>query len=198
MSDHGGKPGGSFRECRRRLEFCEAQLQQLLTNEENYRLLVENQTDLIVKVDTEGRFLFVSPSYCRFFGKKESELLGRRFMPLVHEEDREATAEALEALQRPPHTTYVEQRAMTKDGWRWLGWADTAVLDDHNRVVAIVGVGRDITQSKKVEEALIAGEAFLEDVIESIQDGISVLDRDLNIVHVNRVMKGWYRDRRPL
>ena len=48
---------------------------------------MENQTDLVVKVDTEGRFLFVSPSYCDVFGKTEKALLGRTFMPLVHEDE---------------------------------------------------------------------------------------------------------------
>jgi len=76
----------------------------LRVGEEKYRLLVENQTDMIVKIDTEGRFLFVSPSYCRTFGKSEEELLGRTFMPLVHEDDREATARAMEKLYQPPYT----------------------------------------------------------------------------------------------
>jgi PAS domain S-box-containing protein len=61
-------------------------------------------------VDIEGRFLFVSPSYCRIFGKKEEELLGQKFLPLVHEEDQEATTEAMKALNFPPHTAYLEQR----------------------------------------------------------------------------------------
>ncbi len=128
--------------------------QALQASEEKYRLLVENQTDMVVKVDNEGRFLFVSPSYCRTFGKTEHELLGNTFMPLVHEEDREATQEAMQALYRPPYTAYMEQRAMTKKGWRWLGWMDTAILDDHNEVVAIVGVGRDITEKKEAAQKL--------------------------------------------
>ncbi len=122
--------------------------------EEEYRLLVENQSDLVVKLDTEGRFLFVSPSYCRFFGLSASELLGRRFMPLVHEDDRDVTAKAMEALYRPPHTAYLEQRALTQDGFRWLAWADTAVLDDNGEVAAIIAVGRDITEQKQTASAL--------------------------------------------
>jgi PAS domain S-box-containing protein len=59
----------------------------LRASEEKYRLLVDHQTDLIVKVDPEGRFLFVSPTYCQVFGKTEAELLGQTFMPLVHEDD---------------------------------------------------------------------------------------------------------------
>ena len=127
----------------------------LQASETRYRLMVENQTDLVVKVDLDGRFIFVSPSYCETFGKTEEELLGHRFMPLVHEDDRERTEQAMNDLTSPPYTTYIEQRAMTKNGWRWLGWADTAVLDDDGRVVEVIGVGRDITVRKRLEEDLL-------------------------------------------
>ncbi len=163
-----------------------------------YRALVENQTDMVVQVDTEGRFMFVSPSYCEKFGKTEAELIGQRFMPLVHEEDREATAKAMEDLYRPPYTAYMQQRAMTKEGWRWLAWADTAIRDDNGEVVSIIGVGRDVTEQKKIEQALAESEAFLEDVFESIQDGISVLGPDLSIQRVNNVMRNWYARHVPL
>jgi len=126
----------------------------LAKSEEKYRLLVENQTDLIVKVDLEGRFVFVSPSYCEMFGKKEEELLGKKFLPLVHKDDKAATEEAMKALYSPPHTVYIEQRAGTKKGWLWLAWVDTAVLNAEGKVKEIIGVGRDITARKQAEEAL--------------------------------------------
>jgi len=119
-----------------------------------YKLLVENQYDLLVKVDPQGRFLYVSPSYCEMFGKTEQELLGNEFMPMVHEEDRESTAESMKSLYKPPHYVTLEQRAMTRNGWRWLSWSDTAVLDDDGKVGAIIGVGRDITQRKELENQL--------------------------------------------
>jgi PAS domain S-box-containing protein len=128
--------------------------QALQESEAKYRLLVENQADLVVKVDREGRFEFVSPSYCELFGLREEDLLGKSFMPLVHEHDREATARAMEKLSRPPYMTYVEQRARTAQGWRWLSWADTAVLDENRNVQAVIGVGRDITEKKLLEAQL--------------------------------------------
>jgi len=124
----------------------------LRQSEQNYRLLVENQTDLVVKVDTNGRFLFISPSYCELFGKSEEELLGKTFMPLVHEEDREVTAKVMENLYKPPYTCYVEQHALTRNSWRWLAWVHTSVLDEEGNIVAIVGAGRDITERKQAED----------------------------------------------
>ncbi len=148
----------------------------LRESEEKYRLLVENQTDLIVKVDAQGSFQFVSPSYCSLFDKQEDELLHNNFMPLVHEDDREATAREMEKLFRPPHSAYLEQRAMTKVGWRWLGWQDTAVLDENNQVIAIIGVGRDITERKQAEQALARSEERFRNLLESSQDWIWEVD----------------------
>ncbi|WP_051305602.1 PAS domain S-box protein [Desulfogranum mediterraneum] len=124
----------------------------LLESEAKYRVLVENQSDMVVKVDLEGRLLFVSPSYCTMFGKEEGELLGKQCMPLVHEDDREPTAKAMEALFSPPHTAYLEQRALTKEGWTWIAWLDTAILDSAGKVKEIIGVGRDISERKQMEE----------------------------------------------
>lgn len=119
-----------------------------------YQLLVEHQIDLVVKVDNDGRFLYVSPSYCDVFGKSEDELLGHGFMPLVHENDRASTAAAMESLSQQPYHVTLQQRTLTRFGWRWLEWSDTAVLDGHDRVVAVIGVGRDITLQKELEAQL--------------------------------------------
>jgi len=143
-------------------------------------VLVENQTDLIVKVDLEGRFLFVSPSYCATFGKREADLLGMKFMPLIHEEDREPTAKAMEALYSPPHTAYIEQRAMTKNGWRWLAWLDTAILDNEGTIKEIVGVGRDITKRKQTEIGLQEKTHLLENISDNMFDLVSLTDMQGN------------------
>ncbi|MFP3871211.1 MAG: PAS domain S-box protein, partial [Syntrophobacteria bacterium] len=157
----------------------------LRESEAKYRLLVENQTDLVVKVDAEGRFLFISPSYCRMFGKKEEELLGQEFMPLVHEEDRRPTDEAMKALSSPPHTAYIEQRAMTKKGWLWLAWVDTAVLDNRGNVKEIIGVGRDITERKHAEEMLKEAESLYRLHFENVSDIIYSVDRELKVVNIS-------------
>jgi PAS domain S-box-containing protein len=128
----------------------------------------------VVKVGPEGHFQFVSPSYCEVFGKKEEELLGKAFMPLVHEDDREATATAMEGLFHPPYSCYLEQRALTKDGWQWLAWSDRSILDASGKVVGIVGVGRNITGQKRAEEALRESEELYRLTLSNIEDAIII------------------------
>jgi len=165
------------------LEITESRRVQnaLRESEERYRILIENQTGLVVQSTPDGKFLFVSTSYCRMFNKTEEELLGTHFMPLVHEEDQAATEKAMEALFKPPHKAYVEQRAKTKDGWRWLAWQDSAVLDEAGNVSAIIGVGRDITQRKEAEEE----SARLMGAIEQAEEIIVITDTAANIQYVN-------------
>ncbi|MDJ0888976.1 MAG: PAS domain S-box protein [Desulfobacterales bacterium] len=157
----------------------------LRESETRYRLLIEHQNDLVVEVDREGRLLFVSPSYCRTFGKTEEELLGQRFMPLVHEEDRKRTAQAMEALYYPPHTAYMEQRAMTRSGWRWLAWSDKAILSEDGKIATIVGVGRDITDRKQAEEALRESEEKHRLLVQNLQTGVVVHATDTCILLAN-------------
>ncbi len=147
-------------------------------SEEKYRLMIDNQTDLVVKVDHDGRFIFVSPSYCDMFGFKEEELIGKTFFPLVHEDDREAAQNAMKELLKPPHRCYLEQRAKTRFGWKWLAWSDSAILDEHGKIEAIIGVGRDITEKKQTEEALRESEQMLDTILNTIP--VRVFWKDLN------------------
>ncbi|MCU0723206.1 MAG: PAS domain S-box protein, partial [Planctomycetes bacterium] len=57
---------------------------------------------------------------------------------------------------------------------------------------------KEITEARRAEEALRGSEEFLRDVFDTIQDGLSVLDRDLNIVRVNRWMERMYAHAAPI
>ena len=153
----------------------------LRESEERYRLLINNQTDMIVKFNREGELLFVSPSYCKTFDKTQDELLGKKFMPLILDKDRDAVAKVLDKVLRPPYTGHVEERAMTKDGWRWQSWLNTAVLNEGNGVESIVAVGRDINDRKLAEEALKTRDY----AIESSINGINFTDLQGNFLYAN-------------
>lgn len=173
------------RQVRSRTRRLAEQLDLRRESEEKYRLLVESQSDLIVKLDSEARFLYVSPSFCRLFGMTDKELAGDDLMSLAHGGDRKSMAKAMEALFEPPHTAYMEHRALTKDGWRWLAWTESAILDRKGNVIEIIGIGRDVHERKIAEIALVESELKFRKVLEDIPlIGIS-LDPQARITFAN-------------
>jgi len=130
--------------------------ESLLNSENRYRGLIESQSDLIVRIDMEGRFTFVNQVYCETFGKTLEELLGKSFTPLVHPDDLALTLDTMRNLYSSPYRITVEQRAMTVNGWRWFTWEDAIIWDKSGQMVEIQGIGRDITESKQNKQLLIA------------------------------------------
>ena len=62
----------------------------------------------------------------------------------------------------------------------------------------VYGIARDITDIQRANEALAKSEKLLSSVFSSITDGISILDKDMNIIRVNKTMQEWYSHAAPL
>ncbi len=125
--------------------------QALRQSEANYRLIVENQRDLLVKTDIDRRLLFVNPACCAFLGKSEEQLLGTSIVEWIHPEDRAAANSVFALLTQPPHECVYEERIITQGDWRWVNWAAKAVLDENGAVTGMISSGRDITDRKQAE-----------------------------------------------
>ena len=159
--------------------------ESLKESEEKYRLLIENQNTFVIKTDLEGRFIYVNPSCCKAFGKKEEELIGQKFLPLVHEEDIGVTLKEMEKLYHSPYSCYVEHRAMTVNGWRWFGWADKAVFDNDGKIIEIIGVARDVTERKNNENEIKNLKTQFEYVLGATNTGFDLIDEDYNVIYVD-------------
>lgn len=92
----------------------------LKKSEANYRLLVENQTDLILRLDTEAKLTFVSPSCCAHLGRKKSALLGNEFFSFIHNDEGNSAREAWQKALAPPYKANCELRTLTSQGWCWF------------------------------------------------------------------------------
>jgi len=153
-----------------------------------YRMLVENQNDLVVSFDSQLRRLYVSPSYCKVFGKTELELLGKSFMPLIDEEDIPVVQRSFERLRQPPYTTQHEEMALTANGWRWFSWVAKAVLNEEGVIESFVSVGRDVTDRKNVENALQESETKFRMAFSSSPVGMALLKPAGYFLMVNDVL----------
>jgi PAS domain S-box-containing protein len=157
--------------------------QILLENEAKYRMIVEGQSDIIVKLNKQGKIQFASPSFEKVFEKLSYEVIDTKFSDYIKEQDRELIAIAMKKLLRPPHSCFFEFKADTKTGARWLAWNFSSVLTD-SVVTDFIGVGRDITYQKMVESALRESEDRFRSIVQNLSDVVFLLDEKANIKYV--------------
>lgn len=115
---------------------------------ESFRHFFELSVDLLSIVDLEGRFAEVNPAWERTLGWRRQELLGRRYIDLVHPDDVARTeAEAAQYLAEGASALF-ENRYRCRDGsYRWLAW-QAHLARGEGRFYA---VARDATARKAAE-----------------------------------------------
>lgn len=130
--------------------------QDLSRSERRFRALIENSSDLITIVASEG-ISYRSPSIRNILGYDPEETLGRGAIELIHPDDR---SRILEITTRPPgelpQTGSIEYRFLRKDGtWRVVEGKYTDLRHDPE-IRGIVFNSRDITD-RKMDEIQIRG-----------------------------------------
>ena len=70
----------------------------LSQTEDRYRHVIEAQIDLICHYAPDTTLTFVNDTYCRYFGRTREELIGRRFIELIPEGERESVLERVRSL----------------------------------------------------------------------------------------------------
>ena len=84
--------------------------------------------------------------------------------------------------------------ASYKDG-KICGLIDNHIIKLSSSI--IVAIHADETQGEKNNKSINESEIFFQTIFDTIQDGITVLDNNLNIVKMNKAMERWYVPKRP-
>lgn len=125
-------------------------------SEEKFRLLAENAGDVIYKVKiADEQYIYASPSVEKLLGYTTQEVLSLKVQDTLTSESyskqRNSLIEALEKGKREAETLEVE--AIRKDGRLIpIEVKATLVYDNLGNPVEILGVARDITERKRIEE----------------------------------------------
>ncbi len=131
--------------------------------------------------DLGGRVCAANEAFARKFGRPSDQLMGRAVAGLVHLDDVKSFAKADAALQRAPHAATHEQRWLTPQGWRWIDWEESAVLNPGGAIVAIRAVGHDITRRRLAEEQFHK----LSSAVEQSPIAIAITDAEGRVQYVN-------------
>ncbi|MGQ9622786.1 MAG: PAS domain S-box protein [Candidatus Caldatribacteriaceae bacterium] len=166
-----------------------------------FEFLLEYIPDLIYFKDRESRFVWASLSHARHLGLEHPEdLLGKTdfdFFSKPHAE--EAFFDEQRIMKTgEPIIGKIEQETWPDGRTNWVHTTKIPLRDEKGEIIGIVGISRDITELKEKEETLERERTFLRDILESVQDGISVLERNLTILMANPFMERMYEDSSPL
>ncbi|MDM8515251.1 response regulator [Desulfobacterales bacterium HSG16] len=123
-------------------------------SERKYRALVENMTDIIVRIDCQHRFVYASPSFLQIMSASP-DIVGKTYVE-------SGIAESLAVffqlhIQEIYHNrNTIETEFIIKDAkdqeMRVLNWRFFPEFDDENKMMSVLGISRDITQSRQAEK----------------------------------------------
>jgi PAS domain S-box-containing protein len=169
--------------------------EQLRESEERFRSIVENSQAGIMILDDAHRLTYVNDELCKISGYSRKELIGQDFRQFLDEESKQLVTERYTRRQRgeevPPR---YEFNIVRKDGRKGRVEVSSVVIKDSAGEVRTVAQILDITERKRAEEELQAEKNKLQSVVAALEYGLTIQDRDYNIIYQNEPLKILFGD----
>lgn len=117
-----------------------------------YNELFSYRNEMACKFDADTRLIVVNEAYARAMNATQDELIGKKFIDLIPQEEHAEVFKHLRALtEKSPERTY-EHKVILPDGTeKWQQWYDRAVFDSEGNLEYFISLGRDITRQKLLE-----------------------------------------------
>jgi diguanylate cyclase (GGDEF)-like protein/PAS domain S-box-containing protein len=170
------------------LVLIEALSQRALeSSEESYRLLADNSTDMIARLDLDKRFTFVSPASQELLGFPKEELLGKTTEDFIVADDLKIFHRAFAELASAGSNLTTLIRCRRRD--ERIIWVEAKLKRMHgaNGEAEIVVNARDVTQRHTYQLAIEELHRRNMRILDSAGDGLMSLDVSGNIIYANDV-----------
>src|SRR5262245_45463848 len=133
---------------------------RLHKQQEFARRLVDSFPDLILVLDTQSHYTFISPRCRDVLGYELADTRGMQFGGRTHPEDLPALMSLYQDIIRGKQNySSMEVRVRHKQGdWRRILFNFSPLFDESNKIEGVVLSGRDVTDLKRLEEQLIQAE----------------------------------------
>ena len=161
-------------------------VQSLRESETYYRLLTEDASDVVWKLDRDYRFTYVSPADERLRGYRAEEVIGSHVFEMF-DEDGIASLKKMALLRHDAErrgtrtgTLTFEARHRCKDGrWLWAEINSTPERDANGTVTGFHGITREITERKLVEEKSRQAKAAAEEANKAKSQFLAVMSHEI-------------------
>lgn len=146
--------------------------------------LIDNALDLMVVLDAAGRILRVNAAARALLGYDPAELVGLHYIDLVHPEQHAQALGLADRLQGAnAERIDVRARLCGKDGREILLSVSARWSEAHRRMFL---TARDATERQRARDALLASEAALNSMLESIGDAFFAIDSNWRLTYANQ------------
>ena len=169
---------------RKQMEAKLAQKRNLL------RALVDTLPEQIFAKDINGTFIFNNISCARNLGTDSpKDVVGKTdfdFLPRERAEQHHAKEQQIMQTGQPLLNHEVCFHNEADDTTKWFSTTKVPWRDDDGNVIGIVGMSSDITERKKVEDALESEKYKVQSYLDAAEVTILVLDTDQKVQLINR------------
>jgi len=157
----------------------------LRESEERYRELFENANDIIYTLDLDGNLTSLNKAGERLTGYRFQELANKPIIGLVNPESVDVMRQMLERKLGGETLTTYEVELTAGDGTKLTLEVGSRLIYQDGRPAGVQGIARDVTERKRVEQALRVSEDRYRTLAEAVRHLMWASDADGNAVYVN-------------
>ena len=127
---------------------------ELKKSEQRYKSLVENAEDIIFAVDQHGNYLSINKFGARFFDKKPENIIGKNMSEILSWPTAEELAIMIQEVFNTKESRQITHPIKIGEHVYWLNTNLRRLWDEEGNIYAVLGISRDITERKKMEEQM--------------------------------------------
>jgi PAS domain S-box-containing protein len=158
-------------------------------SEERYRTLAEASPDQIFINDRNGTILYANTMGLKLFGLPYDQVVGKQRKDLFPPEQLVEQDAAFRKVFDSGEPVRNETRTRFGEQEQWIDTNLVPLKDAAGHITAVLGVAREITERKQMEEALRESRQLFSDIISFLPDPTFVIDRDGKVIAWNRALE---------